>query len=76
MSEEEAVEIVHMPERVQLGTIEVAPDDVIERASKIAGALKDVITKRHLYSQIGNKEYVRVEGWNVERKLAGPAAPR
>jgi len=65
-------EMVHVPkETVMLGTLEVAPEKVVERASKIATELAKVILDRKLFSQISGKRYVRVEGWNTLGALLG-----
>lgn len=47
------------------------PVAVVERASTIASALADVITKRKLYTQIGTKKHVQVEGWTLLGSMLG-----
>ena len=58
-------------ESVQLGTLMVAPEQVIKTGTRIANQLKSVIMSRKLFSKIGNKNYVRVEGWNTLGALMG-----
>jgi len=66
----EETEIVQQ-EMVQLGTLQVAPEAVIERATRISKALADVIEDRKLYKKIGNKRHVLVEGWNLLGTMVG-----
>ena len=47
------------------------PSDVIERAEKVATALKDVISKKGLTQKIGPSEHVRVEGWTLLGSMLG-----
>ncbi len=47
------------------------PVEVIQKATRIADALKDVIMQRGLVSKIGAKEYPQVEAWQVFRRDAG-----
>ena len=58
-------------EMVQLGTLHVAPEAVIERATAISKALARVIEDRKLYKQIGQKRHVLVEGWNTLGAMVG-----
>lgn len=67
----EGKEIVPVRENVQLGTLHVAPENVIDRASEIATALAKVIQDRKLYSNISGKKYVKVDGWNTLGALIG-----
>ena len=65
-------EIVHVPEEhVKLGMLDVAPEQVVNRATMIANALADVIKKKRLFSKIRDKEYVRVEGWSTLGAMIG-----
>jgi hypothetical protein len=65
-------DIVHVPEEhVKLGMLDVAPEQVVNRATKIANALADVIKKKGLSSRIRNKDYVRVEGWSTLGAMIG-----
>ena len=65
-------EIVHVPEtHVKLGMLDVAPEQVVNRATMIANALADVIRKKGLSSKIKGKEYVRVEGWSTLGAMIG-----
>ena len=67
-----ANEIVHVPEEhVKLGMLDVAPEQVVNRATMIANALADVIKKKKLFSKIRDKEYVRVEGWSTLGAMIG-----
>ncbi len=47
------------------------PNEVIERASRQATALADIIEKRRLYTTIGPKKHVSVEGWQTLGALNG-----
>jgi len=61
---EESAEIVHVPGKtVQLGMIELNPDELIEHAVVMANALKDIILRQRLYSMIRGKAHVHAEGW-------------
>jgi len=68
MSDETAIV---QQEMVQLGTLHVAPEAVIERATAISKALARVIEDRKLYKQIGQKRHVLVEGWNTLGAMVG-----
>lgn len=47
------------------------PAAVIERAAAIAGPLGRLIRDQHLYSTIGGREHVRVEGWTLLGSMLG-----
>lgn len=47
------------------------PVEVIERATRVAGALKSVIDKQKLTTRIQGKEHVRVEGWQTCGAMLG-----
>lgn len=47
------------------------PLEIVERASKVADALKAVIEKQKLFTQIGPTKHVRVEGWTLCGTLLG-----
>ena len=68
MSDETAIVPQDM---VQLGTLHVAPEAVIERATAISKALAKVIEDRKLYKKIGQKRHVLVEGWNTLGAMVG-----
>ena len=50
------------------------PVEVVERATRVADALKDVISKRELYTMIQGKPHVRVEGWQLVGAMLGVTA--
>ena len=50
------------------------PSLVIERAEKVASALKDVLVKRGMLATIQGKEYVKVEGWQTLGSMMGVTA--
>lgn len=50
------------------------PVEVIERATKVADALKDVIKQRELFTMIQNKAHVQVEGWQLVGQMVGVTA--
>jgi len=58
-------------DHVYLGTIVLAPEQVVETATRVATALKKVVTDRRLFSSIQGKEYVRVEGWTTLGAMLG-----
>lgn len=73
--QKEIVEVAPMSimkaDRVQLGMIELAPEDVIARGASIAKALAKVIKDRQLYKEIRGKAHVRVEGWTTLGAIVG-----
>jgi hypothetical protein len=58
-------------EQVYLGSLALAPEAVVERATRIANALAKVIKERHLSKKIGPSEHVLVEGWATLGALVG-----
>lgn len=65
-------EIVHVPQRnVQLGMIEVAPEEVVARGAEIATVLKAVIVEQKLFTNIGQGVHVHVEGWTTLGAMLG-----
>lgn len=47
------------------------PNAIVERASKIATALSDVIKQRHLTKRISGRDHVLVEGWTLLGSMLG-----
>lgn len=47
------------------------PAAVIERASAIATALASIINERELFTRIGQKKHVQVEGWTLLGSMVG-----
>jgi hypothetical protein len=47
------------------------PTAVVERASAVATALASVIAERRLFTSIGNKKHVQVEGWTLLGSMLG-----
>src|SRR3989304_44728 len=68
---EESTDIVAVPNQVQLGTIQMRPEEVIERASQIATQLAKIIKDRALSTRIRDKDHVRVEGWTTLGAVLG-----
>ena len=68
---EESTDIVAVPNQVQLGTIQMRPEEVIERASQIASQLAKIIKDRALSTRIRDKDHVRVEGWTTLGAVLG-----
>jgi hypothetical protein len=58
-------------EHIYLGAITLAPEQVVETATRVATALKKVVMDRRLFSSIQGKEYVRVEGWTTLGAMLG-----
>jgi hypothetical protein len=50
------------------------PVEVVERATRVADSLKDVISQRELYTIIQGKPHVRVEGWQLVGAMLGVTA--
>lgn len=50
------------------------PVEVLERAARVADALKGVIDQRKLFKRIGNKDHVLVEGWATCGAMLGLTA--
>lgn len=47
------------------------PVEVVERAAKVADALKGVLVRQNLTSRIQGREHVRVEGWTTLGSMLG-----
>lgn len=47
------------------------PLEIIERATRIADKLTDVLTRQNLTTRIGNKNHVNVEGWQTVGMMLG-----
>ncbi len=47
------------------------PEAILKRAQAIATPLSGVIEKQKLYTEIGNKKFVRVEGWTLLGSMTG-----
>ena len=67
-----AVADPHPPTPSLFGTDD--PVEVIERATRVADALKDVIVRRKLYETIQGKDHVKVEGWQLLGSMLGVTA--
>src|SRR3972149_8087346 len=67
---EESTELA-VPNQVQLGTIQMRPEDVIARASAIATELAKIIRDKHLSVRIRDKDYVKVEAWTTMGAILG-----
>lgn len=67
----ETKEIV-VSESVQLGTVQASsPQNVIERAETVATPLADLINRKKLFTVIGQKKYVQVDGWATLGAMLG-----
>lgn len=55
----------HLERPHRASMFEMDPEQQITYASKIATSLCKVIDKQHLYTDLGGKKHVRVEGWQV-----------
>jgi len=47
------------------------PVEVVERATRVANALKDVLVQQGMIQRIGQGEHVKVEGWQVLGGMLG-----
>jgi hypothetical protein len=47
------------------------PTEVIQRAAKVATALKDILHKQRLTTRIGSNDHVQVEGWQTLGSMLG-----
>lgn len=50
------------------------PVEVVEAATRVANALKDVIVAKRLFQQIQGKEHVLVDGWQLVGAMLGVTA--
>lgn len=66
---EEGIVVVESTVPSLFGTSD--PGAVIDRATAVAKALKDVIDKQHLTTKIGKGEHLRVEGWTLLGAMLG-----
>lgn len=58
--------------RVELGVIRAdGPKELVKVATEAADALRDVISRKKLFSTIQGREYVRVEGWTTLATMMG-----
>lgn len=72
MSENTEIVVSTRESSISLGAIQAnGPAEIVERASTIAKALADIIDRRGLYSVIGGRRYVRVEGWTTLGAMLG-----
>lgn len=51
-----------------------SPAQVVEKATELAGVLKDVLVKRNHIVRIGQGEHVKVEGWTTLGSMLGVTA--
>lgn len=82
VSEEPSREVVRHEQVVEHGVTLFGtndPSEVVQRAAKVATALKDIIRKQRLTTRIGQNDHVQVEGWQTLGSMLGvfpvPAAP-
>ncbi len=69
---EESGEIVHVPGKfVQLGMIELSPEEVVKKGAEIATVLKDIVLKQGLFTMIKGKAHVHAEGWATLGAMIG-----
>ena len=62
----------HYPEVRRLNLFDTQePAEIIQRASDYASALADVIKQKKLFTKIGDKEHVLVEGWTLLGSMLG-----
>ena len=47
------------------------PAAVVERATRVATVLADVIAQRHLSARIGNRDHIMLEGWTLLGSMLG-----
>lgn len=72
MPSEALVPIVDVVPRVELGVIRAdGPKELVKVATEAADALRDVISRKRLFSTISGREYVRVEGWTTLATMMG-----
>ena len=67
-----SVEIAQRPSMNLMGVDD--PVAVIERASRVATALGELILRRSLFTEIHNKKYVHLDGWQVAGTMLGVVA--
>lgn len=71
-AEEVELEVAYHQNLALFGTSD--PVGVVEQATRVADALADVIRAKGLYSMIGGKAHVRVEGWQLLGSMLGVTA--
>ncbi|MGO9960589.1 MAG: hypothetical protein ACLP50_32210 [Solirubrobacteraceae bacterium] len=65
-----AVEVYHAPPPPSLFRTD-DPVEIIERATRVADALKGVIVKQRLFKSINGRDHVLVEGWTTLGSMLG-----
>ena len=50
------------------------PVEIIQKATEVADALKDVLKRQNMISQISGREHVKVEGWQTTGVMLGVSA--
>jgi hypothetical protein len=63
-------ELVHVPAAVTLFRTD-EPGEIIVRATAVANALSAVLEAKKLYTRIGDRNHVRVEGWTLCGSMLG-----
>jgi hypothetical protein len=66
------VAVVHTPPTTLFRTDD--PVEVVEKASRVADALKDVIVRKNLFTMIQGKQHIGVEGWQLVGAMLGVTA--
>jgi hypothetical protein len=61
--------IEHRPPLTLFGTDD--PSAVVERATRVATVLADVIKQRNLAKRIGNRDHIQIEGWTLLGSMLG-----
>jgi len=63
--------VVREPETHSIAALSGSPQEVINKAIEMATPLAETIRKAGLTVKVGDKEYVRVEGWNILGAMCG-----
>ncbi len=64
-----------VPQEPSAHSIAVFGPEAVKAASEIATALSNIIKQRRLFVRLGEKDYVRIEGWQTLGALLGGIMP-
>lgn len=66
---QEVVPVERLPDVTLFGTSD--PGEVVEKVTKVATVLKDILRQQRLTQRIGSNDHVRVEGWQTLGSMIG-----
>jgi hypothetical protein len=72
MEGDEQVAIQVLEPEMRLGALQIkTPEEIIVRASAVAKSLADIVNKQKMYTVIGGKKHVHVDGWSTMGAMLG-----